>query len=97
MKPEREFKMRFRVAAVRVDMRLLEDQHRSGLEQLASLLGEDVAVSSHFRERPVRAALIDAATRIGRRRIVHVMEHEAPADGFAVSVSWDVVDLPHFD
>src|SRR5262245_6551637 len=97
MKPEREFKMRSRVAAIRVDMRLLEYQHRSGLEQLASLFREDVAVSSHLRERPVRAALIDAPTRIGRRRIIHVMEHEAAADGFAVSVLRDVVDLPYFD
>ena len=97
MKLEREFEMRFGVPTVRVDVRLLENQHRPGGKELARLLREDVAIAAHFRERPVRAGLVDPTAGIGRRRIVHVMKHKTPADGFAVNGLGDVVDLPHLD
>ena len=97
MKLEREFEMRSGVSAVRVEVGLFENQHRPGRKELAGLLREDVAVAADFWERPVRAGLVDPTAGIGRGGIVHVMKDETPANGFAVSVLGNVVDLSHLD
>src|SRR5439155_2009615 len=95
---EGELEMRFRLAAVRVDVAGVERQRRVRLQQTAGLRREDVRVAADLVNRPAARELVArAALAHLHARVRHVMEQVASADRRRAPAARDVVDLANFD
>ncbi len=110
MELEADLEARLRVASVRVQVDRVGDDARSGLQQPAGQLIEDVGVAADFVHGPRRDAVAvlqhELEGQLGvlghfaqhARAPDHVVEHVAAADGLAAgAAARHVVDLANLD